>query len=65
MDKNLQFQQSLAARAIAVVLIRPRSNRINDLRPLVPQILAAVAATVLPIARAFEVAPPVRSDVGR
>ena len=45
MDKNLQFQQNLAAHAIAVVLIRARSNRIDDLRPLVPQILAAVAAS--------------------
>ena len=45
MDKNLQFQQNLAAHAIAVVLIRARSNRVDDLRPLVPQILAAVAAT--------------------
>lgn len=45
MDKNLQFQQNLAAHAIAVVLIRARSNRIDDLRPLVPQIMAAVAAS--------------------
>ena len=45
MDKNLQFQQNLAAHAIAVVLIRARSNRIDDLRPFVPQILAAVAAS--------------------
>jgi hypothetical protein len=45
MDKNLQFQQNLAAHAIGVVLIRARSNRIDDLRPLVPQIVAAVAAT--------------------
>jgi hypothetical protein len=45
MDKNLRFQQNLAAHAIVVVLIRARSNRIADLRPLVPQILAAVAAT--------------------
>ena len=45
MDKNLQFQQNLAAHAIAVVLISARSNRIHDLRPLVSQILAAVAAS--------------------
>lgn len=44
MDKNLQFQQNLAAHPIGVVLIRAPSNRIDDLRPLVPQILAAVAA---------------------
>jgi hypothetical protein len=45
MDKNLQFQQNLAAHAIAVVPIRARSNRIDDLRQLVPQILDAVAAS--------------------
>ena len=33
MDKNLQYQQNLAAHAIAIVLIRARSNRIHDLRP--------------------------------
>lgn len=45
MDKNLQFQQNLAAHSIGVVLIRAHSNRLDDLRPLVPQILAAVAAS--------------------
>jgi hypothetical protein len=45
MDKNLQFQQNLAALSIGVVLIRAHSNRLDDLRPLVPQILAAVAAS--------------------
>jgi len=45
MDKNLQFQQNLAAHAVAVVLIRAHSNRIDDLRALVPQILDAVAAS--------------------
>jgi len=43
MDKNLQFQQNLAAHAISVVLVRAHSNRIDDLRPLVPQIRDAVA----------------------
>ncbi len=45
MDKNLQFQQNLAAHAIGVVLIRAHSNRLDDLRPLVPQIVDAVAAS--------------------
>jgi predicted nuclease of predicted toxin-antitoxin system len=45
MDKNLQFQQNLTAHAIGVVLIRARSNRVDDLRPLVPQILEAVSAS--------------------
>ena len=47
MDKNLRFQQNLAAHPIGIVLIRARSNRIDDLRPLVPKILDAVAAVEL------------------
>ena len=43
MDKNLRFQQNLAAHPLGVVLIRARSNRIDDLRPLVPKILEAIA----------------------
>lgn len=45
MDKNLQFQQNLAAHAIAIVLIRAQSNRIDDLLPLAPQIIGAVAVS--------------------
>ena len=44
MDKNLQFQQNLAAHPISVILVRAHSNRIDDLKPLVPQILDAVAS---------------------
>ena len=42
MDKNLRFQQNLAAHDIAVILVRAPSNRISDLRPLVSQIVDAV-----------------------
>jgi len=43
MDQNLPHQQNLAAIGMAVVLVRATSNRLVDLRPLVPAILAAVA----------------------
>jgi len=43
MDQNLPHQQNLAAIGMAVVLVRAKSNRLVDLRPLVPAILAAVA----------------------
>ena len=33
MDKGLQYQQSLAGRSIAVLIIRARSNRLQDLLP--------------------------------
>ena len=41
-DRNLSFQQSLPRFAIAVVVLRARSNRLADLRPLIPQLLQAL-----------------------
>jgi predicted nuclease of predicted toxin-antitoxin system len=45
LDQSLRFQQNLRGRAVAVVLLRARSNRIQDLEPLVPALLAALAAS--------------------
>ena len=42
MDQSLRFQQNLAGRPIAVVLVRARSNRLPDLAPLVPAIRAVL-----------------------
>lgn len=42
MDQSLRFQQNLAGRPLAVVLLRARSNRLPDLAPLVPAVLAAL-----------------------
>ena len=42
MDQNLRFQQNLAGRPLAVLLLRARSNRLPDLSPLVPAVLAAL-----------------------
>ncbi len=39
-DRNLQFQQSTSALPIAVVAIRARSNSIDSLRPLMPEVRA-------------------------
>lgn len=41
-DRNLSFQQNLAAYDIAVVVLRARSNRLHDLRVLVPSLLATI-----------------------
>jgi hypothetical protein len=38
-DRNLSHQQNLSAFDIAVVVLVAASNRIDDLRPLVPRIL--------------------------
>ncbi len=39
-DRNLSFQQDLPRHNIAVIVLRAPSNRVNDLRPLVPKLLA-------------------------
>jgi hypothetical protein len=44
-DRNLSFQQDLPSFSIAVVVLRARSNRLVDLRPLVPKLLAAMPST--------------------
>lgn len=38
-DRNLAFQQNTVKYALAVVVLRARSNRLVDLRPLVPRLL--------------------------
>ena len=43
-DRNLSFQQNLASFPIVVIIIRAKSNRLADLRPLTPQLLAAIAS---------------------
>lgn len=41
-DRNLSFQQNLPAFKISVIVLRTTSNRLADLRSLVPEILAAI-----------------------
>ena len=43
-DKNLPAQQKTAALPFGVVIVRSASNKLSDLKPLVPRILAALAA---------------------
>ena len=45
-DRNLAFQQNLPQFDVAVIVLQARSNRLADLKPLVPRILVA-----LPIAQ--------------
>ena len=44
MDRNIVFQQNVSTLSFGMVVVRAPSNRMRDLRPLVPSILAAVAA---------------------
>jgi hypothetical protein len=41
-DRNLPFQQDLSRFSIAVIVLRAPSNRISDLRGLIPQLLAVL-----------------------
>lgn len=38
-DQNLPYQQQLAQRPFAVIVLRARSNRLADLEPLAPALL--------------------------
>ena len=41
-DRNLSFQQNLGAFGIGVVVLQARSNRLADLTPLMPRVIAAI-----------------------
>jgi hypothetical protein len=43
MDRSIEFQQRISTLPFGIVLVRARSNRMDDLRPLVPSILSALA----------------------
>ncbi len=44
LDKNLPYQQNLNTKRIAVLIVRAHSNRIQDLLPIIPECLAALAS---------------------
>ncbi len=41
-DKSIPNQQNVASLEIAVLILRAKTNKYRDLKPLVPQILAAL-----------------------
>ena len=41
-DKNIEFQQNLASLPLAILVVVARSNRMQDIEPLVPEILRAL-----------------------
>jgi hypothetical protein len=45
-DRNLSFQQNFEILSIAVIVMRAKSNRLADLRPLVPELLVAIESAV-------------------
>lgn len=46
-DRNLTFQRHVADLILAVVVLRARTNRLADIKPLVPALLRALS-TVQP-----------------
>lgn len=45
-DRNLSFQQNLEILSIAVLVLQAKTNRLADLRSLVPDLLAAINSAV-------------------
>jgi len=41
-DQGLAYQQNLAVRTIAILVLQPKASRLVDLLPLVPECLARV-----------------------
>jgi hypothetical protein len=44
-DRNVSFQQNLATVRVGVVVLRSKSNRLADLRPLAPRVMEAIEET--------------------
>ncbi len=42
-DRNIQYQQNIAKLSIGVVVVAARTNRFEDLLPLVPRVLEALS----------------------
>ena len=41
-DRNLAFQQNIVSFSISVIVLAARTNRLADLRPLIPRLLIAI-----------------------
>jgi hypothetical protein len=53
-DRNLSFQQNVVAFPIAIIVLRARTNRLSDLRPLIPALLAALRTSKAGFAQIIE-----------
>ena len=47
-DQNLEYQQNLSAVNIPVIVLAARTNRLRDLKPLIPELLANLKADIQP-----------------
>jgi uncharacterized protein DUF5615 len=62
-DRNLAVQQRIDTLPFAVVVLRARTNRLADLRPLVPLLLQALPNLRPGEVKWIEAQPGVRADV--
>ena len=44
LDRNLSFQQNLGSFSIAVVVLKAKTSRLTDLKPLIPNLLVAIGS---------------------
>lgn len=65
-DRNLSFQNAVHRFALAVVVLHAKSNKLGDLRPLVPDLLSILDTVtpgrVFPVGRADRAQPPGPGD---
>jgi hypothetical protein len=45
-DRNLSFQQNLVSYPLAVIVLRAKTNRLADLKPLAPKLAAAIVSAL-------------------
>ena len=50
-DRNLSMQQNLGSLSIVVIVLQAKTNRLTDLKPLVPSLLAAIKSAKPGIAK--------------
>jgi predicted nuclease of predicted toxin-antitoxin system len=43
-DQGIEHEQNLASLPLSVVVIRAKTNKIDDIRPLVPELLSALGS---------------------
>jgi hypothetical protein len=51
LDRNLSFQQNLDSFSIAVVVLKAKTSRLTDLRPLIPNLLVAIESAQSGVAK--------------
>lgn len=42
MDSNLRYERKISNYKIAVIVLRARSNRLSDTRPLIPRVISLI-----------------------